>query len=79
MSNFLFRHAVMPQLEIVTMSAYPQQRYDYADLHNRLQDGSIGWMLKKEKETAFRFYDIPLGKYVLADSMNNFYLYRYKP
>lgn len=79
MSNFLFRHAVMPQLEIVTMSAYPQQKYDYADLHNRLQDGSIGWMLKKEKETTYRFYDIPLDKYVLADSLNNFYLYRYKP
>lgn len=78
LSNFLFRHAVVPQMEIVALAAYPQKKYDYTDLQKRLQDGSIGWMLKKEKETAKRFYDIPLDKYVLTDSINNFYLYRYK-
>lgn len=79
LSNFLFRHAVVPQMEIVALSSFPQKKYDYTDLRNRLQDGSIPRMLKKEKETGYHFYDIPLDKYVLTDSLNNFYLYRYKP
>ncbi|MBL7748060.1 MAG: glycosyltransferase family 39 protein, partial [Chitinophagaceae bacterium] len=30
-ANFLFRHAVMPQMEIVALSTYPMGKYNYTD------------------------------------------------
>lgn len=79
LSNLLFRHALVPQLEIVSLSTYPQKRYDYSALRNGLQQGTIRLMLVKDKANATRFFDISLDKYVLIDSVNNVYLYQYKP
>jgi hypothetical protein len=78
LSNFLFRHAVIPQMEIVALSAYPDKKYDYTDFKNKMQDGSIGWMLMKSRDTAKLFYEIALDKYQLTDSLNGFSLYKYK-
>jgi hypothetical protein len=79
LSNLLFRHAVIPQMEIVSLSTYPDKRYDYSDFKKRMNDGSIPWMLMRSKDSSRQFYDISLDKYEKTDSLNGFTIYHYKP
>ena len=78
-SNFLFRHAVVPQFEIVALSTYPQKKYDYSGLEQGLQNGDIKWMLMEKPNSTKVFFAIKLDKYVLTDSAGPFSLYRFKP
>lgn len=78
-SNFLFRHAVVPQFEIVALSTYPQKKYDYSRLEQELQNGDIKWMLMEKPNSTKVFFAINLDKYVLTDSVGPFSLYRFKP
>lgn len=79
MSNLLFRQAVLPQFEIVTISTYPLKKYDYTRLEQGLQNGRFPWMMMREKDTVKRFFNIPLNHYNPVESAAGFTIYQFKP
>jgi Dolichyl-phosphate-mannose-protein mannosyltransferase len=79
LSNFLFRQAVMPQMEIVILSTYPRKKFDYSDFIDRITTGKISWLLMRSQNKQKQFFDIQLDQYQLTDSLNGFHLYQFKP
>lgn len=79
LSSFLFRHAVMPQMDIVMLASYAQRDYNYEDFVNKLKNGKFKWMLTMNHGIQKQFFDIHLDQYQLVDSSNTFHLYQYKP
>lgn len=77
--NFLFRHAVMPQMEIVLLSTYPRKKFDYSGFQSGLQNGTFKWMLMRTTDPQQQFYGINLDHYELVETTEGFNLYRYKP
>jgi len=78
-ANFLFRHAVMPQMEIVALSTYPMGKYDYTDFERGMQEGRFTWMLMKAKDSPEPFFNNRLDKYQLEETINGYKLYQFKP
>lgn len=78
LSNFLFRHAVMPQMEITALSTYPDKKYDYTGFEKGLQDGRFRLMIKKQTDTVSRFFNISLNGYQPADTSSGYIIYQYK-
>lgn len=79
LSSFLFRHAVMPQMDIVMLASYAQRDYNYEDFVSKLKNGKFKWMLTMNHGIQKQFFDIHLDQYQLVDSSNTFHLYQYKP
>lgn len=79
LSSFLFRHAVMPQMDIVMLASYPQRDYNYEDFVNKIKNGKFKWMLTMNHGIQKQFFEIHLDQYRLVDSSNTFHLYQYKP
>lgn len=79
LSGFLFRNAVMPQMDIIGLSSYDQGSYDYSDFQARLMRGDFKLMIMPQEGIQKRFFDLDLKNYQLIgnDAGLNIYEYRY--
>jgi hypothetical protein len=79
LSNFLFRHAVGPQMDIIGLASYKGNVYDYSDLNKALTDGRIKLMITKANGQQKQFFGIRLDHFSLTDSSAGYNFYQYKP
>ncbi|MCX6315925.1 MAG: hypothetical protein NTW29_01435 [Bacteroidetes bacterium] len=79
LANILFRHTVLPQMDIVILSSYPMHKYDYADFERSLYDGRIKWLVMYKTGPQKKFFNLNLDKFELVDSTILLNLYQYQP
>lgn len=79
LANLLHRHAVLPQMDIVVLSSYPDAKYDYKEFERSLSDGRIRWMIMNETGPQKRFFQLSLDKFEFFFNEAAFNIYQYKP
>jgi hypothetical protein len=79
LSNMLFRQAVMPQMDIVALAAYPRKKYDYSLFDKEALEGRFTWMIMKEGGPQKQFFNLMLNKYQLKETISGFTLYQIGP
>jgi hypothetical protein len=78
-SNLLFRYAVIPQMDIVGLSTYPRQKYDYSHFTSRLKAGAFRWMIMSVKGPQKQFFEIRLDRYNLKETNIGYNFYETHP
>ncbi len=77
-SNFLFREAVMPQMDIVGLASYPMKQYDYSEFEEALDSGKIKWMLMRIEGPQKLFFRKKLDYYQLDTTIAGFNVYHFQ-
>ncbi|NDK55265.1 hypothetical protein [Pontibacter fetidus] len=81
-NNFMYRHAVVPQLEIMEFSTGPLSVFGYSQLEQQLHNGTIKYLI--ETEPAYEFTILPNLQtikqryYTLIMRVGNYRVYRYQ-
>ncbi len=77
LNNFMFRNVIVPQYEIVSLASYPMRVYDYTDLRNKLNDGTVEFVITKSNDQPLRFMDIELSNYRLLQTSGSYKIYQF--
>jgi hypothetical protein len=76
---FLFRQAVVPQMDITGLTAYPRKTFNYDELLSSLDNGTIKWMLMRNSGPQRQFFEHSLNHFQLVYQAGTYNLYKYRP
>jgi hypothetical protein len=77
LNNILFREAIVPQYDVVSLATYPRKVFNYELLRKNLADGSVRVVITKKSNNPLKFMDIELSHYVLEKKIGEYSIYLY--
>lgn len=77
LSGFLFREAVMPQMDIVGLLTYKQGLYSYQAFRNEISEGRIPVMIMRTTGAQKQFFDLRLDNFKKDSTIAGFNIYLY--